>query len=151
MQKEEMFDFHIRNVWQKIARMYNAQGAQAGLTMAQGFVLLNINNKQGTPSTKLGPAMGMESTSLSRILKSMEDKGLIQKQQDKEDGRMVRLFLTKEGLRVRKLAKKNVLCFNQHLYDHLEPKKIEHFLDVMTSINTILSEHNIFESKTVAK
>ena len=38
------------------------------------LLYLSIDPKKGTPSTSLGPKMGMEATSLSRTLKSLEEK-----------------------------------------------------------------------------
>ncbi|NQX92775.1 MAG: MarR family transcriptional regulator, partial [Flavobacteriales bacterium] len=58
MKPEETIDFHIRWAWSKISRMYNVEAAKYGGTMSIGYVLLNIE-KDGTPSTKLGPKMGM--------------------------------------------------------------------------------------------
>ena len=64
MKPKETFDFQIRKSWIALSKMYNEQVAQYGLTVAMGFALLNIDIKKGTPSTSLGPKMGMESTSL---------------------------------------------------------------------------------------
>ena len=58
--------------------------------MATGFALLSIDPEKGTPSTSLGPKMGMEATSLSRTLKTMEEKGLIIENQIQK---MVEVFL----------------------------------------------------------
>ena len=76
-------DFHIRWSWYNIARMYNLKAAEFDGTMAIGYALLNID-KEGTPSTKLGPKMGMEPRSLTRMIKSLEKKGFIEKRHDKE-------------------------------------------------------------------
>ena len=43
------------------------------------FVLLTINEKYGTPVTKIAPRMNMEPNSLSRILESLEEKRFILK------------------------------------------------------------------------
>ena len=73
MKQEDTIDFHLRWAWHSIARMYNMEAAKFGTTMSVGQILLNVD-VEGTPSTKLGPKMGMESRSLTRILKSMEEK-----------------------------------------------------------------------------
>ncbi len=142
-----MLDFHIRTVWQKIARIYNAEAIKHDQTMSSGFVLLNIDKKNGTPSTKLGPQMGMEANSLTRILKSMEAKGLIKRIQDKEDKRMVRVCLTPLGKKSRKIAKENVLHLNGILQSGIPEEKLNAFFDVMTYVNEILEKKDIFESK----
>jgi len=79
--------------------MYNQQALKYGGTMSVGFALLNIHSEEGTPATKIGPMMGLETRSLTRLLKSMEEKGLIYRETDKNDRRSVLIFLTKAGIR----------------------------------------------------
>ena len=88
MKPEETIDFHIRWAWHSIARMYNLEASKHGSTMSVGQTLLNIDLEEGTPSTKLGPKMGMEPRSLTRTLKTMEEKGLIFRQPDEIDKRI---------------------------------------------------------------
>lgn len=73
--KELTIDYVLRATWQAVARMYNEEAKGFGSTMAVGFTLLSIDPKKGTPSTALGPKMGMEATSLSRILKGWKKWG----------------------------------------------------------------------------
>ena len=61
-------------------------------TMSMGFVLLNINSEEGTPATKIAPLMGLEARSLTRLLKSMEEKKLIYREADKNDKRSAIVF-----------------------------------------------------------
>jgi MarR family transcriptional regulator, organic hydroperoxide resistance regulator len=75
MKREETVDYHIKSAWHAISRMYNQQAVQEDFTTAIGFVLININSKEGTPATKIAPLMGLEARSLTRMLKSMEEKG----------------------------------------------------------------------------
>ena len=92
--KDITIDHALRATWQAITKMYNEQAAQLDSTMATGFALLSIDPEEGTPSTALGPKMGMEATSLSRTLKSMEERGLIERKPNPADGRGVLIFLT---------------------------------------------------------
>src|SRR5699024_4680000 len=87
--KEKTIDYILRAIWMNISKMYNEEAGKKGSTMATGFALINIDPENGTPSTSLGPKMGMETTSLSRTLKSMENKGLIERKPNPEDGRSV--------------------------------------------------------------
>ena len=144
MKREETIDFNIKVIWHAISRMYNQQGQKQGITTTSGFVLLNINPENGTRATKIGPLLGMESTSLSRILKTMESQGLIIRKPDPEDGRAVRIFLTEKGKRKREISKLTVLHFNNKIKEHVPEKKIHVFFEVVETINKII-ESNIFE------
>jgi DNA-binding MarR family transcriptional regulator len=139
MNKEQLFEFHVRNNWFKISRYYNQAAAKYKMTFSWGFILLNVE-KEGTPSTSLGPKMGMEPTSLSRTLKSMEDKGLIFRITDKIDKRKSLVFLTAEGIEKRKVAKQVVLDFNEKLYDRIPKSKIAAFFEVSYKIDELLNE-----------
>ena len=77
--KKKTIDQVLRSTWQAIAKMYNEEASKYNSSMAAGFALLSIDPKKGTPSTSLGPKMGMEATSLSRTLKSLEAKKLIKR------------------------------------------------------------------------
>ncbi|RLD21633.1 MAG: MarR family transcriptional regulator [Bacteroidetes bacterium] len=135
MKPEETIDYHVRAVWYGIFKMYNQAGLQHDITTSLGYVLLNIHTEGGTPATKIAPLMGMESRSLSRMLKSMEEKGLIYKQQDEIDKRSVIIFLTKEGIRRKEISRKTVREFNEKLREIVPSKDLESFFRVMTTVN----------------
>ena len=105
MKPEETVDYNIKVAWHAISRMYNTQAARYDITTSIGFVLLNIDQEAGTPATKIAPLLGLETRSLTRILRSMEDKGLIYKQADAQDKRSVRIFLTELGLEKKEVSR----------------------------------------------
>ena len=147
MKPESTFNFHIRWAWARISRLYNQQAAAYGGTMSIGYTLLNID-REGTPSTKLGPKMGMESRSLTRTLKSMEQLGLIERKADKSDRRMVRVFLTDEGKRVRDISRQRVLQLNTHISDQWGKGKTEQLIGLLQEFNELLEDEDIFEKHT---
>ena len=144
MEKEKTIDHALRATWQAVAKMYNEQAAKHNSTMATAFVLLNIDYENGTPSTALGPQMGMEPTSLSRILKNMEEDSLIFREKNPEDGRSVLIKLTDFGKEKRKISKKSVIVFNEKVRDTISKEKINHFFEVIDIINQLINERSIF-------
>jgi DNA-binding MarR family transcriptional regulator len=139
-----LLDLDVRLTWHKMARMYNQQAAAHGISMSVGFILLHID-KEGTPSTQLGPRMGMEPTSLSRTLKTMEEKGLIRREYDQTDKRVVRIFLTQEGLDARYMARDVVFAFNNKLIERIPKAHIDIFESVIQQIQEILDEDDTNE------
>jgi len=144
MLKENSIDHQLRATWQMVSKMYNEQALKQDYTMAMGFVVLNIDYDNGTPSTALGPLMGMEATSLSRILKSMEDKDIIYREKNPEDGRGVLIKLTKFGKEKREQAKESVLQFNEAVRQHVNEKDLESFFSVTETISNLIIENKIF-------
>ncbi len=145
MRKEETIDHHIKTAWHAIARMYNQQALKYGGTMSIGFALLNIDAEEGTPATKIAPLMGLEARSLTRLLKSMEEKGLICRENDKQDKRSVRIKLTAEGKKHREHSKETVLRFNEVVREQLPKEKLDVFFDVVQSVNQIIEKNNIYK------
>ena len=138
MKPELTFDFQIRKTWIQVAKMYNELVAQKGITTSIGMALLNIDINDGIRSTALGPKMGLESTSLSRVLKSMKNQGLIVKESDPEDKRSVLIKLTDAGLKKRNMARHIVLEFNQLIEDKIGEKRSAEFLKTIADINRIV-------------
>ena len=122
--EKKTIDHVLRATWQAVAKMYNDQALKHNSTMAVGFALLSIDPKKGTPSTSLGPKMGMETTSLSRTLKSMEEKKFIQRKPNPDDGRGVLIYLTELGKTNRDASKLAVKKFNQAIIDNTGEESI---------------------------
>ena len=144
MKPDETIDYHIRWAWHAIQRMYNEEANKYGFSMSTGYVLLNIDVKKGTPSTQLGPRMGMESTSLSRTLKTMEKRGLIKRKANPEDGRSVLIHLTPLGEKKREISKEKVLQFNKKLQQIISKKKTNQFIEVIEKLKQVIKEKKIY-------
>ncbi len=131
--RQETFDSVLRSTWNLVSKMYNKEANKFDSTMATGFALLSID-AEGTPSTSLGPKMGMEPTSLSRLLNTMEERDLIYRTQNPNDGRSILIHLTPFGKEKRDDSKAVVLHFNQLIEKSLSPEKIAVFFEVMNCI-----------------
>ncbi len=146
--KEITIDYALRATWQAVARMYNEEAKNFDTTMAVGFTLLSIDPKTGTPSTALGPKMGMEATSLSRILKNMEKKGLIERKPNPNDGRGILIHLTDFGLEKRVDSKEVVMRFNDVVKENVSEDKLDCFFEVMETINKLVADKKIYSKQT---
>ena len=140
-------DHYLRSTWLSVQKMYNEQAAKFNSTMVMGFTLLSIDPKTGTPSTSLGPKMGIEPTSLSRTLKNLEEKGLIVRKKNPEDGRSVLVVLTKDGLEMRNVSKEVVLGFHEAVEEQISKEELNTFFEVLHKINLIAVEEKTFNKK----
>ncbi|MDT0691597.1 MarR family transcriptional regulator [Salegentibacter sp. F188] len=145
--KEKTIDYVLRATWIAVSKMYNEEAGKAGSTMATGFALLSIDPDKGTPSTSLGPKMGMEATSLSRILKTMEEKGLIIRKKNPDDGRSVLLHLTDFGKEMRDFSKKVVLRFDEAVKENVTQEELATFNKVANTITDLISERKIYQEE----
>ena len=137
--KKETIEFALRSTWQQITNMYNEKALKYGGTMTMAFTLLSID-AEGTPSTTLGPKMGMEPTSLSRTLNAMEKNGLIERKNFKGDKRKVNIFLTQKGVESRRMVKNFLLEFNQKVSSKIKDRDLKGFFNVMDALDLAIEE-----------
>ena len=128
----------IRSSWIELFKLYNDQAAEKGVSLSMAFVLLTINEKFGTPVTKIAPRMSMEPNSLSRILKAMEKKGAIYKRKDKSDKRKVYICLTEYGIELRDLAAQRLFSFEKAIHEKVNKNDIIAYFRVMDTIPNVV-------------
>ncbi|MEO8795935.1 MAG: MarR family transcriptional regulator [Daejeonella sp.] len=125
MKPEETVDYFLKIVWQSVANKYNQIASGYGITQALGYMLINIP-EEGIAVSQIAAMSGVKSTSLSRMLKNMEDLGLIYREADSADKRSVKIFLTDFGKEKSQIAKDVVRHFNEYLKDHIsEPERLQ--------------------------
>ncbi|MCR9065240.1 MAG: MarR family transcriptional regulator [Cytophagales bacterium] len=140
MKKEDTIDFHVKWAWHAISRMYNVYAGQNDMTMSIGYVLLNIDLEKGTPATKIGPSIGMEPRSLTRMIKSLEERGWIYRETDEKDKRFVNVFLTEKGKEKRNFARDGVIAFNKTIRETIPEDKLNTFIEVIDQIKEVVEE-----------
>ena len=127
-----------------VTKMYNEEAGKKGSTMATGFALISIDPDEGTPSTSLGPKMGIEATSLSRTLKTMEKKGLIVRKPNPLDGRGVLIHLTPFGIEMREFSKRVVFGFDEAVNKAVDSEDLKAFKKVTNTILELINSKKIY-------
>ena len=140
--KVESVDLLLKSVWLAVSKMYSEQASLHNSTAVQALTLLKIDPKEGTRSTNLGPKMAIEPTSLTRIIKLLEDNGYIYKEKTTTEKREVIIKLTDKGLKSRNLSKEVVVNFNQKVVERIDPEKFQIFKEVMSEVMKIANEMN---------
>ncbi len=142
--KDKTIDYILRATWQSVARMYNEEASKFDGSMAIGFALLSIDKEEGTPSSYISNRMGMEATSLTRTLKTLEEKGLIVRKKNPDDGRGVLIYLTDLGKEKRELSRNTVLKFNEVIRENISDEQLKNFIEVAEVITELINEKKIF-------
>ena len=141
MEPEDTIDYNLRKTWFNISKMYNRTASDYMGSMSLAMIVLNIDMFEGTPSTQLGPNMGMESTSLSRSLNKLEDLGVIERKPDPVDKRKSIIHITEAGLKSREIAKNVVLEFNNKVFAKCNDDELSVFFSVLKKINKVIAEY----------
>jgi len=138
MKPEETIDFPLRWAWHSLTRFYNKEAQRNGISFTIGYALLNISPKKGILSSQLAPAIGMEPSSFTRTIKSMEEDGLVTKTPDPTDKRKVWLHLTSKGRTKRQIARDTVVQLNKRFQQRIGQQKLNNFYSTMNEINELL-------------
>lgn len=141
-EKVENVDLILKQTWLAVSKMYSELAQDHDATAVQALTLLKIDPKEGTRSTNLGPKMAIEPTSLTRIIKLLEDNGYIYKEKTTNDKREVIIKLTDKGLNSRNISKDVVVNFNKTIMEKIPLEKLEVFKEVMNEIQKITNELN---------
>ena len=72
------------------------------------------------------------------VVKLLEEKGLIYRQKNPDDGRGVLIYLTDLGKQMREQSKITVLKFNDVVKQNVPEEKLQHFMEVADIINIVV-------------
>jgi DNA-binding MarR family transcriptional regulator len=138
----ETIDSKLKTAWQAVSRMYNAEAIPHDGTFAMSHFLLNIDSQEGSFASDIAPRLGTESTSLSRIIQSLEEKKLIRRIPEKGDKRKIKIVLTAKGKEKKELAKSIVKNFNQKVEKSLGKEKLFEFFETIAKITELAEERS---------
>jgi DNA-binding MarR family transcriptional regulator len=148
MNIEQTLDYQVRATLFSMMRMYNLLAQENKITQGVGYVLIVVP-KEGMPATKVAPALGMGSSSLSRLLKGMEKSGLITKKVSEKDKRITNIYLTSKALKLRKNIKDTVIRFNKTIMTKISSDELAIYNKVSEIIRATAEEE--IENKHINK
>jgi len=134
---QETIDYFLKIVWQTVANRYNQLVTEFGITQSIGYLLINIDEQEGTTVSQAAALLGLKSTSLSRMLNQLEETGLIYRESNQGDKRSVKIYLTPLGKEKRHLARAVVKQFNNYLNDHIKEADREYLVEMLKKVNQL--------------
>jgi len=137
VKSQETIDYFLKIVWQTVANRYNQLVTEFGITQSIGYLLINIDEQEGTTVSKAAALLGLKSTSLSRMLNQLEKTGLIYRGSNPGDKRSVKIYLTELGKEKRHLARGVVKQFNNYLNDHINEVDKQYLINMLEKINQL--------------
>ncbi|QEM12560.1 MarR family winged helix-turn-helix transcriptional regulator [Mucilaginibacter rubeus] len=134
---QETIDYFIKIVWQTMANRYNQLVTEFGFTQSIGYLLINIDEKEGTTVSQAAALLGLKSTSLSRMLSQLEVTGLIYRESNEGDKRSVKIYLTPLGKEKRHQARVIVRQFNNYLDANISEADKQHLIETLKKLNKL--------------
>ena len=101
---EQLLCFAVYSTGHALNRIYKPLLDPLGLTYPQYLAMVALWEKDGQTVGSLGNALGLESSTLTPLLKRLEAMGHVTRTRDTADERVVRVALTAQGRELREKA-----------------------------------------------
>lgn len=108
--------------------------AEVGLHVGQEMVLIELWEHDGLRGGELATRLGVEPPTVTKMLRRLENCGLVERRQDPEDARSFRVCLTKEG---RELEEPVTQCWErveEKTFAALSPEERHTFHYLLTKV-----------------
>lgn len=103
---DEQLCFALYSASRAVTRAYAPLLEPLGLTYPQYLVLLVLWERDGLAVNRLGQRLGLDSGTLTPLLKRLEKQRLVERRRATADQRVVRIHLTSAGRSLRARARK---------------------------------------------
>ena len=116
-------------------RTMNRYFRSIGLFNGHPMMLFHLRRQPGITQKELAEVMEISPSSVTISVKRMESAGLVRRQADEADGRVMHLFLTPEGEAMDEACKKGRDFMCDHLYGGITPEErhqLCRLLDIIT-------------------
>lgn len=105
-----------------------------GITGPQRLVLRVLSQRPGISAGELSRALHSDPSTLTGVLRRLEERKLIQRAPDSADGRRIKVTLTAEGKRFAKERPGTVEAAVKTALEKLSPESLKHSRKVLTAL-----------------
>ena len=97
MKAEECIFFQLAKASQAGTRFWIKRVSSLGLTAVQGVVIRFLHDNDRQTSSELGRKTDLDSATLTGVIDRLEAAGFVQRRQNPDDRRSIRIHLTEKG------------------------------------------------------
>ncbi|MCA0757850.1 MarR family transcriptional regulator [Paenibacillus sp. N4] len=90
--------FWFKKNYRNVCNFLDQRLAEHNVTNSQLGVLIILWEKEGLTQKDMVQTLGIQPASMTFLLRGLEEKKLIRREQDKQDTRINRIYLTEKGL-----------------------------------------------------
>jgi DNA-binding MarR family transcriptional regulator len=112
----------------QLHRCAHRLGQKQGYYREQSRLLLLIAENDGVIQRDLAMGMDVRPSSMTEMLARMEQLGLIRREQDEKDQRVMHIFLTEQGKEVAEESRKTSTQMAEKLFEGLTPEETDEML-----------------------
>ena len=119
--------------------LFRFQVTNPDLTLPQ-ILLLSTISDEGTDMSSLSKQMGVDNSTMTRLIDVLIRNGWAIKYKDKTDGRVVMVEITKEGEVLQGEIDKKIDQFGNEIYNSISQDDREEVIEILTAFHWVLSK-----------
>ena len=125
--------------------LFRFQVSNPDLTLPQ-ILLLSTISDEGVDMSSLSKQMGVDNSTMTRLIDVLIRNGWAIKYKNKKDGRVVMVEITKKGEVLQDEIDKNIDKFGYEIYNSISQEDREEVMEILTEFHWVLSK-NLLRSK----
>ena len=112
------------------------------------FVMLEIierengNREQGVLASDIAKRLGITAPAVSKMLRSMEEKGYVERRVDEKDRRNTRVSITPDGKEAEQQVRRQMQEFITGVIERLGEERTKELIHLMNRYTEIMQEEN---------
>lgn len=134
--------FRLYTVSRLVSRLYQPLLDELGLTYPQYLALLALWEQDQVPVSHLVTQLGLNTNTLTPLLKRLEALGLIHRIRSQEDSRQMIISLSKAGRELQQRAACMPILLKAQLGDKLDKAKMEQLQQLLDEVLEQLEQAN---------
>jgi DNA-binding MarR family transcriptional regulator len=123
--------FLVGRLSRRISAEVDGRMREHGLTFAQAAVMSRLWRQDGLTQSQLQEQVGVDASTLTGLLQRMTAQGLVGRQRDHADGRVVRVYLTSRGRALRPLLTPEAEAANSLFFRGFSAAERSTFIELM--------------------
>ncbi|WP_130870192.1 MarR family winged helix-turn-helix transcriptional regulator [Intestinimonas massiliensis (ex Afouda et al. 2020)] len=138
MELENCINFLLSTAQHNVFQYLNSQLAEYGITPAQYGVMNCLWKYRELTPKQIGELLHLEASSVSGILERMQNNGLLERNVDPENRRMIRVSPTQKTLDLQSAIEKIILEMNERVlapFTRQEQERIRQSLTVIGNLD----------------
>lgn len=110
------------------------------LSLSEVYALSLLAERAPLSQQELGAALGLEKSSVSRLVQQLEQRGWVLRERDARDSRLRLLRLTDEGMQIAEHLQRHMSAAHATLFARLTPHEQAALLEGLTALRRALQD-----------
>lgn len=128
---------NLEQAYRHLEQVYEQLIAPLGLTILEWYVLRALYEREGLTASHLATLVCRHPSSMTAVLDRMEEKGLLRRQIDAADRRVVHIFLTEGGRAYRPQVEALAARLDRLIKETLSDEQLATFRYVLSVLQSI--------------